>query len=225
MRERLERLLLVPGLPDWLVAGYLSTVVVGLARAPESRARDAYLLFVGVLIAAYVAAVFFYRLRVEPRLGPDRASYLAACAYHLLPLATILVFYFNLRPILPIINPASYDGALYRLDLAVFGFEPTLAIERFLSPRVVEWFAFFYYSYFFFAASFIFVMTFTCDRDDRLASFATGVLMIVAVGHYVYTLVPGYGPYAYLAHDYQGPLEGGTFYFLVLDAVSKAGPM
>jgi membrane-associated phospholipid phosphatase len=222
---RLERLLLTPALPDWVLAGYLSTVVVGLARAKPSPDRSAYLLFVAALLVAFVSGVFLFRLRLERRLGTARVPYAAHVAYHLLPLATILVFYFNLRPILPIINPATYDDALYRLDLAIFGLEPTLAIERFSTPRVVEWFAFFYYSYFFFIASFIFVMIFTCDRDDRLASFATGLLLIVGVGHYVYTLVPGFGPYAYLAHEYRAPLEGGTFYFMVLDTVSKAGPM
>jgi membrane-associated phospholipid phosphatase len=224
-RGRIERLLLTPALCDWIVAAYFLTVVIGLARAPASPARDAYLLFVAVLLAGYVTAVYLYRLRVERRAGAAGPPRVARYAYHLLPLATVLTFYFNLRPILPLINPASYDGALYQLDLAIFGLEPTLAIERFTTPRVVEWFAFFYYSYFFFIASFIFVMIFTCERDDRLASFATGLLMIVGIGHYVYTLVPGFGPYAYLAHEYAAPLEGGTFYFMVLDTVSKAGPM
>lgn len=224
-RGRWERILLTPALPDWIVAGYLCTVLMGLLRAAPSAARSRYVVFVGLLLLAHVAAVYLYRLRVERRFGPQGVPVPALVAYHLLPLATILTFYFNLRPILPIINAATYDTALYRLDVAIFGVEPTLFIERFTSPRVVEWFAFFYYSYFFFIASFIFVMIFTCEHDERLATFATGLLTIVGVGHYVYTLVPGYGPYAYLAHDYQAPLQGGVFYFMVLDTVSKAGPM
>jgi hypothetical protein len=140
-------------------------------------------------------------------------------------MVAVLAFYFNLRPILPLINSATYDAALYRLDLAIFGLEPTLAFEQFSTPRVVEWFAFFYYSYFFVLASFVLVMIFTCRSDERLSVFATGVLFIVAIGHYVYTLVPGFGPYAYLSHDYRAPLTGGPFYYLVLDTVSRAGPM
>src|SRR5262249_35596565 len=46
-----------------------------------------------------------------------------------------------------------------------------------------------------------------------------------AVGHFIYTLVPGYGPYEYLAHDYQAPVAGGPFYNLVLEAVAGAGPL
>jgi hypothetical protein len=220
----LERLLLQPALADWIVTAYFATVIIGLSRAPASADRNAYLALAVGVSAIFLAGVFLFR-RHEERVGRDALTYRATLAYHLLPLVTLLVLYFNLRPILPIINAASYDGALFRLDIAVFGFEPTLAIERFSTARVVEWFAFFYYSYFYFIASFILVMIFTCPSDERLAAFATGVLTVVGVGHYVYTLVPGVGPYAYLAHEYEAPLAGGIFYHLVLETVGKAGAM
>jgi membrane-associated phospholipid phosphatase len=133
--------------------------------------------------------------------------------------------YLNLRPILPIINSSSYDEALYQLDVRLFTVEPTLAVEAWSSPRVVEWFSFFYYSYFYFISSFIFVMMFTSRNDHRLATFATGALLVVTTGQFVYTLVPGLGPYAHLAHEYRAPLQGGTFYQLVVNAVSAAGPL
>jgi membrane-associated phospholipid phosphatase len=222
---RLERMLYAPALADWIVIGYFCTVVIGLFRARPSPERDLYLSMVSAILSAFVAGVYIFRLRFEARHGKRALPYTVLLAYHILPLIAVLAFYFNLRPILPLINSATYDSVLYRLDLAIFGLEPTLAAEQFSTPRVVEWFAFFYYSYFFVIASFIFVMIFTCESDERLASFATGVLLIVAVGHYVYTLVPGLGPYAHLAHEYRAPLQGGPFYFLVLDAVSRAGPM
>jgi membrane-associated phospholipid phosphatase len=220
---RLERVLLTPALPDWIVVGYLCTVVIGLVRAPGSPARDTYLGLVGAVLLLFLVGVYHFRLRLEPRAGGP--TYGLLLAYHLLPIFAVLAVYFNLRSILPIINPVSYDAALHQLDVALFGLEPTLAIEPLSTPRVVEWFSFFYYSYFFLIASFIFVMVFTCSSDERLASFATGVLLVVGIGHYVYTLVPGVGPYAFLAHEYSGPLQGGPFYFLVLDTVGKAGAM
>jgi membrane-associated phospholipid phosphatase len=221
---RLDRLLFTPALADWVLSAYFCTVIIGLARARPSPERNGYLAFVVGVALVFLAGVFAYR-RYEARVGSDSVPYFARLAYHLLPLVGVLCIYFNLRPILPIINGASYDAALYRLDLAVFGLEPTVAIERLTTFRVVEWFAFFYYSYFVVIASYVFVMIFTCPSDERLASFATGVLIIVGVGHYVYTLVPGVGPYAYLAHEYRAPLQGGPFYYMVLDTVSRAGAM
>src|SRR5947207_3298617 len=76
-------------------------------------------------------------------------SYRSLLFYHLLPLLALLAVFFNLRPILPMINPVTYDDALYQVDLAIFGFEPTLFVEKWSSPAVIEWFSFFYYSYFF----------------------------------------------------------------------------
>src|SRR5262249_45704578 len=133
--------------------------------------------------------------------------------------------FFNLRGILPIINTTTYDENLYHYTVRLFGFEPTVALERFSSPGVVEFFAFFYYSYFFLIASFIFVMVFTSRSDRRLSHFATGLLLVVSIGQFIYTLVPGFGPYAHLAHEYQGPLRGGVFYWMVIDTVSKAGAL
>ena len=220
----LERMLYAPALPDWIVTGYFSTVIIGLSRARPSADRNTYLALAIGLAAVHLAGVFIFR-RYEARVGRDRVPYAPGLAYHLLPLVTMLALYFHLRPILPIINPASFDETLYKLDLTIFGLEPTLALERLSSPRVVEWFAFFYYSYFYFIASFILVMIFTCGSDERLAPFATGVLLVVGIGHYTYTLVPGLGPYAYLGHEYEGPLSGGIFYHLVLETVGKAGAM
>jgi hypothetical protein len=218
---RLDRVLYAPAVPDWILTAYFFAVIVGLTRARPSPARDAYLILAVAVLGLFLAGVYLFRLRFEPRQG----GFGYRLAYHLLPLVAILAFYFNLRPVLPIINGATYDDTLYQLDVRLIGFEPTLLIERWSTRAVVEWFAFFYYSYFFLIASFIFVMVLTCTEDDKLSHFATGIILVVAVGHFVYTLVPGFGPYMYLAHDYKAPLAGGVFYGLILDAVNGAGPL
>lgn len=219
--SRLKRWLYAPALVDWILCAYFFAFIGGLSRAPATPARSFYIGLLVAVGAAYLGAVYLYRLHFEPR----GVGYLQLHVYRLLPIVAILTVFFNLRPILPIINGGNYDDQLYRLDLRLFGVEPTLVVERWSTPNVVEWFAFFYYSYFFLIASFVFVMVFTCPDDRRLAHFATGILFVAAVGHFVYTLVPGFGPYMHLAHDYRGPLTGGTFYALVLDAVSAGGPL
>jgi membrane-associated phospholipid phosphatase len=220
--SRLERLLYAPAVPDWIVAGWFFTVVVGLTRGRPSAARDYYALLSLAILVFFLAGVYLFRLRVEARAQP---SFKALCAYHLLPVVAVLALYFHMRPILPIINATTYDDLLYNVDLSLLGFEPTLRLEVYTTRTVVEWFAFFYYSYFFLVASFIFVMIFSSRSEKRLAYFATGILAIVSVGHFLYALVPGFGPYAHLAHDYRRPLPGGPFYNLVLEAVAGAGPL
>jgi membrane-associated phospholipid phosphatase len=218
---RLVRMVYAPAICDWILAAYFFTVIAGLGLAHPTLARDTYLALVTAVLAAFMGCVYLFRLRLEPR----RRSYLAELGYHLLPVLAILMVFFNLRPILPIINSASFDDSLYQIDVGVLGFEPTLLVERWSTPAVVEWFAFFYYSYFFLLASFVFCMILCTTDDQRRSHFATGIVLIVAIGHFFYTLVPGYGPYIYLAHDYRAPLEGGRFYGLVLDAVSGAGSL
>lgn len=220
--SRLERILYAPAVCDWILAGYFFSVVIGLTRAHASPSRDLYLGIAATVFLGFLGGVYLYRLRFEqaPPVG-----YGPRLAYHLLPLVAVLSLYFNMRPILPLLNGAVYDESLYQLDLRLFGFEPTLLAERFTTPAVVEWFAFFYYSYFFLVASFVFVVIVSVDDDEMQSHFATGLLLIVCIGHFVYALVPGYGPYEHLAHDFRAPLAGGTFYDLVLEAVSGAGPL
>jgi membrane-associated phospholipid phosphatase len=216
-----DRMLYAPAACDWILVAYFFTVIAGLGLAHPTVARDAYLALVAGVLVVFMGGVYLFRLRLEPR----GHGYVAALGYHLLPMVAILFVYFNLRPILPIINGASFDDSLYQLDMRVLGFEPTLLVERWSTPAVVEWFAFFYYSYFFLLASFVFVTIVCCADDARRSHFATGMIVILAIGHFFYTLVPGFGPYIYLAHDYRAPLQGGRFYGLVLDAVSGAGSL
>ena len=52
------------------------------------------------------------------------------------------------------------DNGLYQLDLALFGFEPAIAMDAIVTPFTTEWFAFFYFGYFFLLAMFVTGMVF-----------------------------------------------------------------
>jgi len=220
----LERVLFTPALSDWVFALYVLSMFVELSLAHESSSRDHLRRVVAIMFAVFLGGVYTYRFRFE-RSNQTLAGRVAGSLYRVLPVACMLGMYMNLRAILPIVNPKSFDETLFQLDLRVFGVEPTVFLERYSSRGVVEWFAAFYYSYFFFIATFVFVMIFAASNDRRRAIFATGLVLTAGIGEFIYTLVPGFGPYAHLSHLYQGPIEGGRFYSMVLSTVSGAGAL
>jgi membrane-associated phospholipid phosphatase len=87
----------------------------------------------------------------------------------------------------------------------------------------VEWFAFFYFSYFFLLATHVIPMVLLDRKSKRLAHFCLGMFMVYAVGHIGYMLVPGFGPYHHLAGQFEHPIEGGLFWKLVVATVEGAG--
>jgi hypothetical protein len=211
MVNRTWRVLCAPAASDWIFITYLLTVIGALALAAPSGARARHLVVTSAVLIGFFTAVLLLR-------G-------FGWVYRLLALPAMLLVYFRLRDILPLVNSADYDEALYRIDVRVLGFEPTLALERHSAHAVVEWFSFFYYSYFYFLAAWVLGVVFL-DRDRRRqAWFAAGFLGVLGVGHFLYTLVPGYGPCVHLAARFAGPLRGGFFHSLMIAAVQAGGPL
>jgi membrane-associated phospholipid phosphatase len=120
-------------------------------------------------------------------------------------------------------NPNSVDLQLYRLDLDWFGVEPALWLDSRATPFWTEWFALFYYSYFYLLAAHIAPILYTRAGEGYLARFGTGMTVVATIGHTLYILVPGYGPFRALADQFQHPLEGGLFWSLVLETVAAGG--
>ena len=58
--------------------------------------------------------------------------------------------------------------------MRVFGFEPSLAWDRFVNPITTEWFAFFYFCYFFLLAAHIFPIVFGSRDQMLLGEFMLG---------------------------------------------------
>ena len=124
--------------------------------------------------------------------------------------------YLMLRDLLPAVRPDSVDEFLWRLDERLFGLEPSLWLERLNQRPIVEWFSFFYYSYFFIAFTYMLVVIWLI-RPGRLTSeFAPGTLIVFCVGQLGYLAVPGYGPSLYLESQFQGPVDGGFFWGCVV---------
>ena len=116
--------------------------------------------------------------------------------------------YFELRELLPLVNPTSLDAALSWIDEQVLHFEPSLFMDRFVTPahdRMVR---------------ILLLRLFRAARQPRaadglllaprelVAEFGLGMILIYAMAHTLYMVVPGYGPVRYLADRYQHPFPG-----------------
>lgn len=135
----------------------------------------------------------------------------------------LLLSYLHLRVIAPAVTSRAVDAQILAFDLAVFGVEPALAWDRFVTPATTEWFAFFYFLYFFLLSAHVLPMFFAAQSRRRLAHFALGILMVFCTGHLLYLVVPGWGPYRLLADRFAHKLEGGLFLRLVLTTVEAGG--
>jgi hypothetical protein len=206
---------------DWLIMGYLAALLVALAvggGGGHNRAVCAER--VGWDLAGYLLVVTMVRL---PVVRWD--SGVSSLVYRFTILATVLGSFFQLREILPAVSPWADDALIFEVDLRVFGFEPSVWMDRFVSPASTEWFAFFYFFYFLILTIHVLPMMLV-ERDVRiLGRFAVGLLLVFLTGHLLYMVVPGWGPYRYLDGTFQHPLVGGPFWKLVGETVHAGGAL
>jgi hypothetical protein len=202
---------------DWVVLVYLTilTITVGLSAA--SPAQDRCLGHVTSMLAFCLAVLALIRG------GLLKGGIVAPLLYRLAVYGTVQISYFELRELLPVVNPNSLDAELSYIDEHLLHFEPSLFLDRFVTPTVTEWFAFFYFGYFALLAVHVLPMVFFSRRVRLTAEFALGMITVYAVAHTVYMLVPGYGPVRFLADRYQHTLPPGFWLDAVLNAVQSGG--
>ena len=202
---------------DWLVLSYLFGFLVAVLLAPPSDAQRTSLPWMMTLCGVALGAIWLVRSRtlVHPILAP--------LVYRIGVYGTVQASYFALRYVLPAVTSRRFDLQLYHLDLALFGFEPALLVERWTTPALTEYFAFFYYGYFFLLAAHVLPMLLAGRNERRLGEMGLGLLLVVCLGHTIYALVPAYGPFLALAHHFQAPLVPGFWLALVDRAVASGG--
>jgi hypothetical protein len=215
----LREWLLRVSLNDWIVLGYLGVLNVAvLSSDGHGPNRDRAILQVAGLFTVFAIVV----------LGLIRGGLLSH------PILTPLVFrvchyggiqltYFFMRGFLPIVNPGSLDRELHQLGVSLFGVEPALAFEPWISNGTTEWFAFFYYGYFFVLGLHVIPIIFFSRHGRILSEFGLGLLIVLSVGQSLYLVVPGYGPSAGLPALFHRPLPSGVWWNLVQQLVASAG--
>ena len=202
---------------DWLLVAYFVLLFVGVlfGAGPDRMLAGRIVVEHLVVLAIGLALTRGAILR--------RGGFASALLYRLTLFSTVLSSYFQLRVILPAAAPRVEDAALYAIDRNVFHYEPALAWDRFVTPATTEWFAFFYFGYFFLLAVHVLPFMFFGRNLRILARFATAIFFVFCAGHLLYIVVPGYGPYRFLAGSFTHALEGGRYWGLVKATVADAG--
>lgn len=207
---------------DWVLLAYHVLLVVFVLAGAKVPAQQEALATMTSLLAVYTLSMLTVRSRILAE-SYRNGHAIEAILYRLTAIGTLESSYFGFRVALPQMNPRSLDQELLAWDEWAFGFEPALAWERFASSGLTEWFSFFYVGYFALLAAHVLPMVFFSRRPRLQAEFTFGVILIFALGHLTYRLVPGYGPFIALADRFQTPLPSGFWYDLQLSVVESGG--
>lgn len=201
---------------DWVVCAFHLYMWLRIMAAPDSADAHFARRFAFTLLTITVSTIVLTRGEVL------RQGWVRSLVYRLGMFAPMLLSYIELRWLLPALHEHRFDLKLWAIDDALFGITPSLWLARFDVKPVVEWFSFFYYSYFYVLAA-VLLPTLFFDRGRRQRELLAAAMFIACIGHPMYTLVPGLGPYATV--PFSQPLHGGFFYQLIWETVNKAGAM
>jgi hypothetical protein len=202
---------------DFLVFFYLIGLNVAVLRTPPSAFRTTHLEHVFALFVFHAATIVAIRTRALTH------RWASPLLYRVATYGTVQMSYFIFAEFLPFVSPHSLDRQLYDLDISLFGVEPAMYFDRFVSPITTEWFAFFYFSYFFVLALHVLPILFLSKNGQLLTEFAMGMLIMFCVGHTFYILVPGYGPYHAMPEAFAHPLSSGVWWNATSDLVARSG--
>ncbi len=202
---------------DWYISAYF-TVMTLAVLCGTGPGREHSLSLIATDVTCLAIGLVLTRGEV---LKPG--TFVSSLLYRLTVWLTVFFSYFQLRHILPAVSERAVDGDLLSFDLRVFHVEPSLAWDKFVTPVTTEWFAFFYFGYFFLLSAHVLSIMLAARSQFRLSHFALGIFLVFCTGHLVYMVVPGYGPYRFLAASFQHELSGGPFWHAVQATVSAGG--
>lgn len=115
------------------------------------------------------------------------------------------------------------DGALAELDRRLFlGISPSLWMEPRISFLKLEICSFFYAVFIPYLYLSILLGCFGRPAEER-SVFTTGWALTYGISFLGYLFVPARGPIVQMTSQFAGPLDGGLFHGLIVDAVNAAG--
>ena len=162
-------------------------------------------------VAILLLALLFVLVKRRPR------SPLVIGMREVLPFAACILIYTNLHDSIGFVNPKDVHRWLIGLDQALFGVQPSVWAERFVTRERTELMSFFYMSFFWIAPSTSLLLL----ARRRWREFRATTLAVVTcfyLGYALYVLLPAAPPRLVLVFEYTRSLEGYPRLFSSLEA-------
>ena len=162
-----------------------------------------------------LALVFLGFLALARRLWPD-AGWVKALR-EILPFLTCILIYTNLHDTIGFVNRHDVHHMLAALDHELFGVQPCVWAERFVTPARTELMQLFYMSFLWIApATSLILLAQRRWREFRAATMA--VMVCFFLGYFLYVLFPAAPPRLVFVYDFTRSLEGYPRVFSTLSA-------
>jgi membrane-associated phospholipid phosphatase len=204
VEEAIALAFLVP--TTWLtVAAYVYALEAGAlgARFPGGVAR----------LAVAVAALAMLALALRLRPGSPVVRGLRETV----PFLACVLIYTNLHDTIGFVNPHDVHYWLLGLDQALFGVEPCVWAERFITPARTELMRFLYLGFFWIAPSTSLLLLLR-RRWPEFRAATLGVVVCFYLGYALYVLLPAAPPRLVLVYEFSKNLRGYPVGFSALSA-------
>ena len=134
------------------------------------------------------------------------------------PLVAIVFLYENAHDLTNLVRPGIVDGALRRLDEALFSVEPALALQRVTRPWLTEYMTFAYATYFAYPTVVLWLLYRATPQETpgttktrsfvQFREFGLALSLCFYLGLTGYVLVPAIGPRYAFPNEFAVPLDG-----------------
>jgi membrane-associated phospholipid phosphatase len=138
----------------------------------------------------------------------DRLPTAASIVVNFYPIAFVPILYESLGPLISAASPVARDDFLIAADRAIFGTDPTVWLERYLSPFLTDLFFLAYLTYYFIAIALGAILWRRNRGTARRFIFTLTVAYLLSYAGYF--LVPALGPRASLAERHHSELATTT---------------
>ena len=145
------------------------------------------------------------------------ASGLVRALRETVPLFACFLIYTNLHDTIGFVNPHDVHHALVAADAWLFGVQPCVWAERFISPALTELMQLFYLSFFWIAPS-VSLLLLVERRFTEFRVATTGLVTCFFTGYLLYVLFPAAPPRLVLAAQFTKNLRGYPVGFSTLSA-------
>jgi len=180
---------------------YLTTVANVYARRVGALGAR----YPGGVARLVVAVAFVVLLAVALRWWPRSA--VVRGLRETVPFVTCILIYTNLHDTIGFVNPHDIHRYLAALDQALFGVQPCVWAERFITPARTEVMTFFYACFLWIAPSTpLLLLLLRRWREFREATL--GIVLCFYVGYFLYILFPAAPPRLALVYEFTRTVQG-----------------